>query len=157
MKDNPEDLEIPKGLALPLNSKCISAARIKRQAAGLDVPTIAMADEVHQMLREKLQEMGHNLANVQVLIQGDGDVANLHLVDDLGVIKAISGNMSAHMQESLEHVSRSDLIESLHNALCEVRYKSQRLTDELTIVRQELSDTNTSLEGVQEEIASHNE
>ena len=105
LEDDPEDLEIPEGLTLPLNSKRISTARIKRLAAGLDVPTAALTDKVRQMLREKLQELGHDPANVLVVIQGDGDVANLYLVDDSGVIKAINGSMSAHVHESPEHVT----------------------------------------------------
>ena len=100
-----DDLEIPEGLTLSLNSKRISAARIKKLVARLDVPMAALTDEVRQMLGEKLWEMGHDPANVQVVIQGDGDVANLYLVDDSGVIKAINGSMSAHVHESPEHVT----------------------------------------------------
>ena len=53
-EDDPEDLEIPEGLTLPLNLKRISATRIKKLAAELDVPTAALADEVRQILGEKL-------------------------------------------------------------------------------------------------------
>lgn len=151
-----DDLEIPEGLTLPLNSKRISAARIKRLAAGLDVPTAALTDEVRQMLGEKLREMGHDPANVQVVIQGDGDVANLYLVDDSGVIKAINGSMSAHVHESPEHVTQSESVESLRSALREARDENQRLADELTTVRHQLSDANVSVEGLRAEIVSYN-
>ena len=53
-------------------------------ASALDGPTEAAADEVRQMLGEKLREMGHDPANVQVIVEGEGD--NLYVVDESGLI-----------------------------------------------------------------------
>ena len=153
MEDDLEDFEIPEGLTLPLNSKRISAARIKRLAAELDVPTTALADEVRQMLGERLREMGHDPANVQVVIQGDGDVENLYLVDDLGIIRASKGNVATHVHEVHEHVTQPESSKSLRTALHEARDENQRLMYELTTVRRELSNAGELIADLKEEIA----
>ena len=69
----PFDLDIeednnPDGPTFPLNSKWLNAARIRQLAAALDVPTGAAVDEVCQMLGEKIRTLGHDLANMQVII-----------------------------------------------------------------------------------------
>ena len=98
--------------------------------------------------------MGHDPANVQVVIQGDGDVENLYLVDNSGVIKVIKGKVAVHMHDLPEHVSQPKLIESLCSALHKV---SQCLADKLTTVRRELPDVNTRVGGLQREVVSCNE
>lgn len=56
IEDNLKDFEILKGPTLLLNSKRISAARIKRLAAKLDIPTTVLADEVCQMWGEATRD-----------------------------------------------------------------------------------------------------
>ena len=43
------------------------------------------------MIEGRLQEMGHEPCNVQVIVQGTGEHAILYLVDDSGVIRKIDG------------------------------------------------------------------
>lgn len=45
-------------LPIPLNSKCLTAAHLKRLAMALEVPTTAASDEVRQMVEGKLVEQG---------------------------------------------------------------------------------------------------
>ena len=70
--------------------------------------------------------MGHEPANVQVVIQGDSNVAKLYLVDDSGVIiKVVEDNVADHMHETNEHVTQTESLEKLRSALCEVRDENQ--------------------------------
>ena len=61
----------------PLNSKRLNAARIRQLAAALDVPTRAAVDKVRQMLGEKIRTLGHDPANMQVIVKGEGNNSSL--------------------------------------------------------------------------------
>ena len=88
---------IPDGPTFPLNSKRLNVARIGQLAAALDVPAGAAADEVRQMLGEKIRTLGHDPANVQVIVKGEGNNSSLYLVDDTGVIKHAKENVEDHV------------------------------------------------------------
>ena len=45
-------------LPIPLNSKRLTAAHLKRLVRALDVPTTAAGDEIRQMVEGKLSEAG---------------------------------------------------------------------------------------------------
>ncbi len=55
-------------LPIPLNSKRLTAAHLKRLATALDVPTTAAGDEVRQMVEGKLTDQGREPRNVQVVL-----------------------------------------------------------------------------------------
>ena len=55
-------------LLIPLNSKRLTAAHLKRLATALDIPTTAAGDEVRQMVEGKLGEQGREPRNVQVVL-----------------------------------------------------------------------------------------
>ena len=50
---------------LHLNSKRLSVVHIKRIIEALDVPTGAAADEIRQMLDEKIRTKGYKPNNIQ--------------------------------------------------------------------------------------------
>lgn len=55
-------------LPLPLNSRRLCAAYLKRLATALEVPTTATGDEVRQMIEGKLIAQGQEPRNVQVVL-----------------------------------------------------------------------------------------
>ena len=125
--------EIPDGPTFPLNSKQLNVMQIKRIAGALDMPTGAAADEVRQMLGEKLRSMGHDPANVQVIIQVEGDNSNFYVVDDTGIIKCVMGNVDDHVEGHVtEEVIDIRLCSALHEA------GNESLVNELAMARQEL-------------------
>ena len=52
---------------IPLNSRRLSAAHLKRLARALEVPTTATGDEVRQMIEGRLIAQGREPRNVQVV------------------------------------------------------------------------------------------
>ena len=55
-------------LPIPLNSKRLTAAHLKRLAMALDIPTTAAGDEVRQMVEGKFGKQGREPQNVQVVL-----------------------------------------------------------------------------------------
>ena len=72
-----EEDNILNGPTFPLNSKRLNAAQIRQLAAALDIPIGATADKVRQMLGEKIRTLGHDPANVQVIVKVEGNNSNL--------------------------------------------------------------------------------
>ena len=72
-----EEDNILNGPTFPLNSKQLNAAQIRQLAAALDIPIGATADEVRQMLGEKIRTLGHDPANVQVIVKVEGNNSSL--------------------------------------------------------------------------------
>ena len=81
----------PQGQAFALNSRRLTSSRLKRIGESIGVSTEASVSEIRQMIEGKLQDMGHEPCNVQVIVQGEGEHAVLYLVDDNGTIRKING------------------------------------------------------------------
>ena len=81
------DDEWPEGDAVPLNLKRNTVTRLRRVAAALGVPSNVSITDTRLMIEGKLNEMGHDPRNVQVVAQGDGDDLPLYLVSDVGIIR----------------------------------------------------------------------
>jgi len=81
----------PQGQVFALNSRRLTSFRLKRIGESLGVSTDASVSEIRQMIEGRLQDMGHEPRNVQVIVQGDGECAVLYLVDDSGTIRKING------------------------------------------------------------------
>ena len=65
-------------VALPFNSKHLTAGQINRVAQALEVPTEAAATEVCLMIEGMLRELGCEPANVQVLVSA----SSMSLLDE---------------------------------------------------------------------------
>ncbi len=72
-------------LPLPLNSRRLSSAHLKRLANTMGVPTTATGDEVRQMIEGKLPEQGREPCNIQVVLGATPGCA-FHLRDLEGTI-----------------------------------------------------------------------
>ena len=148
--------DIPDGPTFPLNSKRLNATRIRRIAESLDVLIGAAADEVRQMLGEKLRGMGHDPTNVQVVIEGDD---NLYVVDNTGIILHIKSHDEGHVGRHEEghmggHVTEERSDESLRSALREARAERETLTNKCSETRQQLEEANSLIAQLREEAAS---
>ena len=109
---------------MPLSSKQITFPRLHRIAAALCMLTQASITDTRLMIEGKLEEMGHDPRNVQVVVQED-DGSPLHLVRDAGIIKNIEGEEIA----SDLPVETRNTIESLRSALHEARSELQLAVD----------------------------
>lgn len=98
----------------------------KRQHAATSPGTWpALADEISQMLADKLGQMGHEPPNVQVLVQQgiDSSQAELRLQDHTGVfLEAAPGQDEESQQGSVkeeedEPVTQTDKVEELRQQL----------------------------------------
>ena len=62
--------ELPRGKVLPLNSKRLTCAHLKRVAERLELPATGSADQIRQLIEGKLQaEQGKEVCNIQVVVQ----------------------------------------------------------------------------------------
>ena len=94
------------------------------------------------MIEGKLNELGHDPRNVQVIVQGDSDDSPLYLVSDVGIIKNIE---KAPSVPDAAAESR-DTIEGLRSALCEAnqaRDELQAVVDDKTTELAELRRTTS--------------
>ena len=66
---------------LPLNSRRLTAAMVRRLASALDIPTTGTAEDVRQLLDAKLTERGHEPMKVQVVVCTGADGVTLCLED----------------------------------------------------------------------------
>ena len=61
----------PGSQTLPLNSRRLTAARLRQLARGMDLPTTATIEDLRQIIDGKVAEMGHEPRNVQVQLHPD--------------------------------------------------------------------------------------
>ena len=59
----------PRGQYLPLNSKRLTAAHLRRIAATLELPTTGATKQLRQVIKGKLETEGYEALNVQVLLE----------------------------------------------------------------------------------------
>ena len=88
-------------------------------------------------MSEKIRTLGHDPANLQVIIKGEGNNSSLYLVDDTGVIKCVKENVEDHMG------GRGIPNERSHSALHKAEVVIESLTNELATARQELEEANS--------------
>ena len=101
----------------------------------LDVPTGAAANEIRQMLDEKIRTKGSSLYiykpnNIQVAVEGKNDAFYL-----INIIKCIESNMVNHMESdhAIEDITECD--ERLRSVLREARSECTNLSNELIEVK----------------------
>lgn len=114
---NSDEFVIPDGEQYSLCSKRLKASRIQQIAEALDLSTGNSTAETRQMIQEKLGEMGCEPSDVQIIIQGRGDDAQMFLVNDTGIIKTIEcSRVASHVHDEIssEVDSRSALRGARH-------------------------------------------
>ena len=59
-----EQLLVPRGRSLPLNSKRLTGAYLRQVATALGLPTEGSADQLRQVIEGQLETDGHEAANI---------------------------------------------------------------------------------------------
>ncbi len=83
----PELIEVPPGKVVPLNSRKLTAAHLKRVAEALGLPVTGATDQLRQLIEGKLESERHReAANVRVVLQEEQCIeTKLFLMDEGGV------------------------------------------------------------------------
>ena len=63
------DAGMPRGKRLPLNSRRLTAAHLKRIATAMELPVTGSADQLRQLIEGKLQTEGHETTNILVVVE----------------------------------------------------------------------------------------
>ena len=85
-----DDVTLPLGKLLPLNSRRLTAAYLKHNVQSLELPTAGSVDETRQLIEGKLQETWDS-ANVQVVVDKTASITvKLTLMDDENIFHEAS-------------------------------------------------------------------
>ena len=123
---------------LPLNSRRLTAAQIKRLGRALDLPTSASVEEVRQMIDGKLETLERHPNDVQVVIESSGTMA-LH--DEGGEFLQIPVEdvTDEHGETS---PSDRDVSSPSASAVDTLRASLQQANEEITALKAEISTLN---------------
>ena len=125
---------------LPLNSKRLKVLHVKQIAASMTLPTTGSADEVRQMIKGRLADMGKDPRHVQVLIP-EAEGAHLQLQDVDGVFLDVAPEEDEHGRESSPEGSErggEEEVAQLQLALREAQSLSKTLQDEVSVLKSQL-------------------
>ena len=123
-------------LPIPLNSKRLSAAHLKRLATAMELPTEAVGDEVRQMIEGRLIAQGREPRNVQVVL-GATPTEAFCLQDAEGTFLNVEEEEQPPSEhDSVTHDSESESSES----------ELQSLKSELEAVKIENAELHQELE-----------
>ena len=159
-EESHERPELPRGRVVPLNSRRLTAAHLKRVAEALELPTTGSADQLRQLIEGKLEsDKRVEATNVQVVIQEEQCVElKLSLMDESGILlttepirfskQEAESDMEA-VQEALADANKqnSELSDQLANAVQkweEEKAETARLSEELARV---LAESSSATEG----------
>ena len=159
-EESHERPELPRGRVVPLNSRRLTAAHLKRVAEALKLPTTGSADQLRQLIEGKLEsDKRVEATNVQVVIQEEQCVElKLSLMDESGILlttepirfskQEAESDMEA-VQEALADANKqnSELSDQLANAVQkweEEKAETARLSEELARV---LAESSSATEG----------
>ena len=84
----------PEEVVVLLNSKRITTVTLHRITVTFSLLVDTSITDTRLMIDGKLNKMGHDPRNVQVVIQGQDDNSPLFLVSDMGIIKSIERALS---------------------------------------------------------------
>ena len=154
--------EVPIGRVVPLNSRRLTAAHLKRIAEALELPVTGATDQLCQLIEGKLESARHKeAANVQVILQEEQRIEmKLSLLDEGGVFletkplvqsRSEAESERETLQDALEEANQqnSELMEKLADTtqkLEEEKAETARLTDELSRVPTGHKETAAALE-----------
>ena len=83
------DVGLGSGRPLPLNSKRLTGALLKRLARGLEIPSTASGDELRTLIEGRLGDLGRDPRNTQVVLQDAQTGVNISLQDVEGVFLTV--------------------------------------------------------------------
>ena len=135
---------------LPLNSRRITGQIVRRLALKLELPTAGSVEDTRQLIHRKLQEMGHELMNVQVVLRDTTDGLEINLQDADGVFlkvgspEVLEPGTEADGEDD-EHTAtpRAEEVDALREELEEVRAGKRELEEEVLKLQRELEAEKT--------------
>ena len=128
---------------LPLNSRRLTAAMVRRLALALDIPTTGSAEDMRQLLDAK---RGHKPMKVQVVVCTGADGVTLCLEDVEGTFFEVRPEKRGSPDEEGGARSEGDADESLQQSLQAARFRNQELTEELQSVWVDLEKAREELQ-----------
>ena len=122
-------------LPIPLNSKRLMAAHLRRLATAVGVPTTAAGDEVRTMVEGKMAELGREPKNVQVVL-GATPLDAFSLLDADGPFLTVEAEEEAPEEErpelsDAESESSEGELQGLKEELEAVRAENEGLRQQL--------------------------
>ena len=110
---------VPKGPVYSLNSKRLTTLHLQWIADSLGLPTKGSAAVTRQLIEGKLMEMGKELPNVQVVVQGTDENSVLFLINEDGIICTIKPacDCVVHMSSQPVDAARDGSLIETHSAL----------------------------------------
>ena len=133
---------------LPLNSRRLTGATIKRIAQALDVPITASTAEILQMVEAKLSDVGREPRNVQVLLGGAEPGSRLALEDETGTFLEIPPEEPPGPDEDVEGGAEGGAEDGAEEP------RDGTGPGELETLREELAQSKEQTEALQEEVRS---
>ena len=145
----PDDrVEIPRGGHVPLNSKRLTAAYLRRLAGALEIPTSASSEELRQLIAGKLEEMEREPMNVQVGLRKTDRGVHLTLRDVDGIILEVdpsppeAGTEREHAtseeEEEESNPPTEEGVDSLREALRQAKEESEAYQSKVNQLQEEL-------------------
>ena len=130
---------------LPLNSKRLTANNVKRIARALDVPSEATLDEVRLLIEGKVQELGHEPRNTQVMVEETERGTKLTLLDHGGVFVTVEPQEPPVTTDSSEEppVTEDDGLDEvteLRQTIATSEARIQTLEEEVVAIRRQLQE-----------------
>ena len=133
---------------LPLNSRRLTGATIKRIAQALDVPITASTAEILQMVEAKLSDVGREPRNVQVLLGVAEPGSRLALEDETGTFLEIPPEEPPGPDEDAEGGAEGGVEDGAEEP------RDGTGPGELETLREELAQSKERTEALQEEVRS---
>lgn len=122
-------------LPIPLNSKRLTAAHLRRLATAVGVPATAAGDEVRTMVEGKMAELGREPQNVQVVLGATP-------LDAFSLLDADGPFLTVEAEEEAPEEERPELSDA----------ESERSEGELQGLREELEAVRAENEGLREQL-----
>ena len=122
---------------LPLNSKRLKVACMKRIVASMSLPTSGSADNVRQMIEGRLTEMSKELQHVQVLVSRESGHIHLQLQDADGPFLDVEPEEEQTVSSTHDNDEQEEE-QDLESALQESRELAAQLREEVSALMAQL-------------------
>ena len=136
----------PSVQTLPLNSRRLTAARLRQLARGMNLPTTASTEDLKLIIDGKVTELGHEPRNVQVQLHPD----RLELLDFEGPflnVSTLGGNPGSGYGEE------ADSVPSLSDAESEDGHEEvDELREQVAILTAERTEQANTIQALQEQL-----